>query len=159
MGLRSRSHNEHKEMTETCQHCGSVITTYKYPLDDLDVSTLRKVWEAVVKSGRNDVDVSNIGLKQTERLRMTQLRFHGMVAKVKNEFGKQVGNHWLITDRAGKFLRGEIRVPSYVLTRQNRVIGHSNDPVGITDFRVLDDFRATYEIIDGGVREYAPSTT
>lgn len=115
--------------------------------------TLRKVWEAVVRQGTNNVDVSNIGLNQSERLRMTQLRFHGMVAKVRNEAGKQVGNHWLITDRAGKFLRGEIKVPAYVETEQNKVIGHSAEFVYIKDFRVLDDFRATYEIIGGEIKQ------
>lgn len=140
-------------MTRTCPHCNSEITTYKYLLDDLDVTTLRKVWEAVVRQGTNDVDVSNIGLNQSERLRMTQLRFHGMIAKVKNVRGKQVGNHWLITDRAGKFLRGEIKVPAYVLTEQNKVIGHSPEFVYIKDFRILDDFRATYEIIGGEIKQ------
>jgi hypothetical protein len=76
-----------------------------------------------------------------------------MIAKVKNVRGKQVGNHWLITDRAGKFLRGEIKVPAYVLTEQNKVIGHSPEFVYIKDFRILDDFRATYEIIGGEIKQ------
>lgn len=139
-------------MTEICEHCGSKINEYRYPLDDLDVMTLRKIWEAMVRFNTNDVDVSNIGLKQTERLRMTQLRFHGMIAKVRNEAGKQVGNHWLITDRAGKFLRGEIGVPTYVLTKQNKVIGHAPTFVYLKDFRILDDFRATYEIVGGKIQ-------
>lgn len=132
-----------------CQHCGfHPPTVYKYPLDDLDVSTLLKVWQAVLEQKENEINVANIGLSQTERLRMTQLRFHALVAKVKNDKGKQVGNMWLVTRRGAQFLKGEIKVPKHVYTQDNKVIDHSPETVSKQDFKVLDDFRPTYEIIE-----------
>jgi len=121
---------------------------YKYPLDDLDVSALIKIYEEVVRSGKNEVNVEQVmDMGQSERLRMTQLRFHALVAKVKTPTGGQKGNCWLLTKRGSDFLHKRIKVPKWVETQDNKVIGHSKEWVGLADFRKLDNFAPTYEII------------
>ena len=61
-----------------------------------------------------------------------KLRFHGLVAHA--DENKKSG-YWLLTSRAGKFLRGEITIPKKVKTFRNRVIEHSEEVTGIADFR------------------------
>ncbi|MFA4833605.1 MAG: hypothetical protein WC619_02015 [Patescibacteria group bacterium] len=137
---------------DPCPHCGEYPSKkYKYHLDDLDVATLLKIWQAVIEQKSNRIDVSNINLDQSERLRLTQLRFHGLVAKVKNAFGKQVPNTWLITERGADFLHGRVAVPAWVITFRNHVIDHSLDTKTKSDFRILKDFRATYDIINNTI--------
>ena len=137
---------------EFCPYCGEKLSKkYKYILDDLDVSTLTKIWKEVVLTKSNEINVSNIGLRQAERLRLTQLRFHALVAKVRNENGSHIPNTWLITKRGAGFLAGEISVPDYVITFRNKVINHSIERVNRRKFKVLQEFTATYEIIDGEV--------
>jgi len=135
---------------EICPYCECPIPKkYKYHLDDLDVSTLLKIWQAVIEQKENKINVSDIGLTQSERLRLTQLRFHALVAKYKTLQGTHVGNMWLITKRGGDFLKGDINVPSYVITWRNKVIDHSEEKKKKKDFKMLDDFRSTYEIMQG----------
>ena len=140
---------------DVCPHCGqNKPLTYKYHLDDMDVSALAKIWNSVVAQGVNKIKITSKTIPELsdgERLRLTQLRFHGMIAKVRGKNGKQIGGMWLITKRAAGFLSDGAKVPSFVLTRQNQVIGHSPDSICRANFRVLDDFRATYEIIDEDV--------
>lgn len=132
-----------------CPTCGQKPpTTYKYILDDLDVSALLKVWQAVIEQKQNKIDVSNIGLSQSERLRMTQLRFHALLAKARNAKGKHISNTWLITKWGADFLHGRMKLMPYVDTRLNKVIRRYGEPVSRRKFRLLDDFRPTYEILE-----------
>lgn len=132
---------------EYCTHCGAKITQYKYSIDDLNVSTLLKFKKAVVQLGRYKINVKTEipDLTQGERFRMTQLRFHGLVAKVKNEDDKQIPNMWLLTSRGQDFVEGVIDVPKWVMTFRNRVVKHSIETVNIRSFRMLSDFGPTYE--------------
>ena len=102
----------------------------------------------MVESKENRINVANIGLTQSERLRMTQLRFHALIAKAKNHKDKHIANTWLITKRGADFIHGRVAVPSWVKTYQNRVVGHSPDLINKSKFKVLDDFRPTHEIIE-----------
>ena len=86
---------------------------------------------------------------------MTQLRFHGLLAKVKEQ-GKQKPNMWLLTRRAGDFLNGRKRVPAYVYTQNNKVIDRAMKKVTRKDFKILSDFNLTYEIIENKVVSLFP---
>lgn len=125
---------------------------YRHTFDDLDLLFLRKLWHEVIRSEKNNVHLSTLGASYAERSRITQLRFHGLVAKVRGPKGKHVPGHWLITRRGGQFLRGEVTIPKVVETVDNTVM--HDRPVGelisVQDFRVLDDFSAhyTWEIDD-----------
>ncbi len=121
---------------------------YKYILDDLDVSALKKIWLEAVRNG-NAVNVENVEeLTVNERRRATQLRFHALIAKVKRN-GKHLDNMWCITWKGAAFLAGKIAVSKWVETIDNEVVSHSAKMVSIKDFKILDDFRATYEIVNG----------
>jgi len=141
----------HKEEA-ICRECGQCMPRiYKYHLDDSDVSLLLKIWHSVIRLGINDIDVREANLSHTERDRVTQLRFHAMIAKVKNNKGKQVPAHWLLTKRGCDFLKGKITTSKYVLTSKNQVIGHSPEQVSRKDFKILNDFgpHFEWEIVEG----------
>lgn len=71
-------------------------------------------------------------LKAFQYTQQTKLRFHGLIAKVKDDNGTHTGE-WLITSRAADFLRGDITVPERVQTMNNEVIGHDDHNVGIRE--------------------------
>ena len=155
---------ESKKQIPVCEHCGQKLPTkYKYFLDDLDVSALLKIYNAVIRAGVNKIKITSKTIPELsdgERHRITQLRFHGMLAKVKGENGHQLPGMWCLTSRAGAFLKGEQRVPAYVYTMNNKVIGHAIDDdipekdkwKARDDYKVLYAFRATYEIVNYQVK-------
>lgn len=124
-----------------------VYTTYVYTLDDLDVSTLQKFWKQVVDCNFYKIDVRQIPfLSQAERLRMTQLRFFGLIAKVRDEKKKQIPNMWLLTTRGAGFLDNK-PIPNKIYARNNMVKPHPEAKmVSIKDFKNLQDFGPHYEI-------------
>lgn len=62
----------------------------------------------------------------------TKLRFHGLIAKIKDDNGTFTGE-WLITRRAADFLRGDIVLPLKVQTQSNKVIDHDDLTVSVRD--------------------------
>lgn len=138
-------------MSEKCPHCGfAPPKTYKYHLDDLNISTLLKLWNYSLKNKTYKINVKDVDLTQGERLRMTQLRFHALIAKVKED-GKQKPNMWLITRRGSQFLKGNISIPAYVYTRANTIIGHAEEQLHKRDFKILSNFEPTYEVVPLGI--------
>lgn len=62
----------------------------------------------------------------------TKLRFHGLIAKIKDDNGTFTGE-WLITRRAADFLRGDIVLPLKVQTQSNKVIGYDDLTVSVRE--------------------------
>ena len=130
-----------------CPYCGFYPPAiYTYRLDDFCVSTLLKIWQHIIEQGTNQFRFKDLNLNHTENSRRTQLRFHALIAKVKNEKGRQIPDTWLLTERGTNFLHGRKVVPKYVLTQANKVIGHAKEYVSRQDFKVMRDFRTTFEI-------------
>lgn len=71
-------------------------------------------------------------MKAFQYTQQTKLRFHGLIAKIKDDDGKFTGK-WLITSRAAEFLRGDIAIPLKVQTCNNKVIGHDDLTVTIRE--------------------------
>lgn len=105
------------------------------------VSILANMARTVHEKNRNDIHIYHeiaevCGPQAYSQLsNITKLRFHALVFKVKNEDGKQIKGHWGITKRGGQFLRGEIEIEEFALTKGNRVIGREGKLVGIRALR------------------------
>jgi len=112
------------------------------------MSLLLKIWQGVIEAGQNKINLKNLDLTYGQRSKITQLRFHALVAKAKNEEGRHILATWLITKRGADFLHGRISIPKYVLTFQNEVIDHAEELISRADFRALENFNPTYEIIE-----------
>lgn len=124
---------------ELCEHCGAKLKKYIYPILPVQVHALEKFYNAVIEKNENcvhlqtDMDGTKNELGRSERSNWTMLRFHGLVAKYKQKDGSQLRGYWLLTRRGSEFLKGELSIPRSVEVYRNKVIGHSEDMVGVHD--------------------------
>jgi len=141
-----------------CPHCGKelpanymVMKSYWVPLRPGIIRALIKFRAAVVANNRNSIhllkDMSGTRneLTRHEWNNFSRLRFHAMVAKVREE-GLHKSGYWLLTKRGASFLKGEIAVPAKVLICRNEVIDH--DFNHLVDVRDVMGFRPAFETID-----------
>jgi hypothetical protein len=116
---------------EKCAHCGAKLNKYWHHLNAVLVRALVKTLLVVKEQNENLVQKADLDLTHSEYGNYQKLRFHALIAKSKDEEGRF--NGWLITNRGGQFLRGEITVPAKVQTFRNHVIDHSTETVHIRD--------------------------
>lgn len=100
---------------EHCLNCGSLMRAYSFTLSPAVASTLRKLGDAVrneMQKGKTFTEANKLyisgmdELTATECDRKTILKYHGLLAKVKDD-GKQKDAEWAITTWGWAFLRGE----------------------------------------------------
>jgi hypothetical protein len=129
-------------------------------LDDMCMSLLLKIWQGVIEFGHNRVNLKNLDITYGTRSKITQLRYLGLVAMVKNEKGKHVPATWLITSRASDFLHGRKAIHKYAWSTKGHTIPREevkgrtplatdiklNRLVTRGDYKILKDFSASYEI-------------
>lgn len=109
-----------------CTHCHQTIKIYRYGISTTMVTVLRQMAKQV---GRGAIDVDKLDLKHSERTQLTKMRFHGLVAKVKED-GRQVARHWIITTKGWQFL-GSHEIPAKVIVYNNQVLGHDGGTTSI----------------------------
>lgn len=117
-----------------CDKCHRVINIYRYRANAVMAKILRKMAAATSDGGRA-IDVEQLDLKHSERTQLTKMRFHGLVAKVK-ENGTHVPRHWTITHKGWNWLKGE-PIQEKVLVFNNAVLGHEGELITIK--RVLNE--------------------
>lgn len=111
-----------------CDKCHRVLNIYRYNANKVMAHILRTMASATHEGGRA-IDVDKLNLRHSERTQLTKMRFHGLVAKVK-ENGVQVPRHWIITNKGWKWLKGE-PIQQKVLVYNNTVIGHEGELITI----------------------------
>lgn len=130
-----------------CEHCGASMKEYWHPLSSGYVSALIKFANGVREKRENKIHLLQDlwgpnQLSRHEWNNFTHLRFHGMVAKVKEKDDggelRHIAGYWLLTRKGGAFLRGEISVPKKVKTFRNEVIDHSAELAHIKDFNLRE---------------------
>lgn len=122
-----------------CTHCEQTLKIYRYGISDSMVRVLRAMAKATEPNTGRSIDVDKLNLKHSERTQLTKMRFHGLVAKVKED-GHQIPRHWLITRKGWQFL-GKEPVPAKVVVYNNQVLGHDGGTI-------------TIDRIAGGAGEY-----
>lgn len=117
-------------MEERCEHCGAGMKAYWHALTPGLVTVLIKMIGGVKRKNENKIHLQkDLDLTKTEYANFQKLRFHALVAKSDTE------GYWVITTRGGKFLRGEMRVPQKVQTFRNKIVQHSEELIGMADYR------------------------
>lgn len=135
-----------------CPSCFRDARAYTFTLNANLVKILQKIYGAIVLKGENDIHLdkdtegTDFELKYSQRSNVTILRFHGLVAKVRDENGKQTAGHWLITRRGASFLKGNISIPVKVRTFDNHVTDHSPEMVSFRD--VMKEAPQNLPIVD-----------
>ena len=121
-----------------CSHCGARMKEWWHSLTPGLLNILIKILLTVKEKGLNNVHiVREVGIKShLELSNLSKLRHHGLIARVKDYTGQNIEGRYCITTRAGKFLRGELKIPKRVRTYRNEVVDHDfKNLVGINDFR------------------------
>ncbi len=135
-----------------CPSCYRDARAYTFTLNANLVKILQNIYGAIVLKGENDIHLDKdtegtpFELRYSQRSNVTILRFHGLVAKVRDENGKQRAGHWLITRRGASFLKGNISIPVQVRTFDNEVKWHSPDMVSFRD--VMKEAPQNLPIVD-----------
>ena len=123
-----------------CTNCEQTLKIYRYGISESMVRVLKAMAKATEPNTGRSIDVDKINLKHSERTQLTKMRFHGLVAKVKED-NVQIPRHWLITRRGWQFLGNE-QVPAKVIVYNNQVLGHDG---GMTDIRRISGENGEYE--------------
>ena len=123
-----------------CTHCEQTLKIYRYGISESMVRVLRAMAKATEPNTGRAIDVDKINLKHSERTQLTKMRFHGLVAKVKED-GTQIPRHWLITRKGWQFL-GNDPVPAKVIVYNNQVLGHDG---GTTEIKRIAGDNGEYE--------------
>lgn len=125
-----------------CTNCHQTIKIYRYGISTSMVRVLKTMAKATDKNTGRAIDVDSLELKHSERTQLTKMRFHALVAKVKED-GKQIPRHWLITRKGWQFLANE-PIPAKVVVYNNQVLGHDG---GMTEIKRVDGEADAYDAI------------
>lgn len=115
-----------------CTSCGASLKKYTYTLTPALVDVLEIMFDQVRQNGVNRFNQEQMRdkLKTYQYTQITKLRFFGLVAKEKID-GTHTG-YWILTSRAGKFLKGDHLVPKRVTTFRNKIVSRSEE---LTDYK------------------------
>jgi hypothetical protein len=139
---------------ENCPNCGASMIEYIYQFDVLTALLLlemaKKVKEKLAKVGSftiaNQVRIPELPTTLAIRCRTTIASKLGLVAKVKNENGRQVPGVWAITSRGWSALRGE-PVPAKVSVWRKQIQERFDDLITIDQaFKIHADKARLAEI-------------
>jgi len=122
---------------EKCPHCGANLNKFWHRLNAGMVSALVKFKRGIIEKNRNSIHLykdlqGENKLTTAEQMNWTKLRFHGLVAKCKED-GERKRGYWLLTHRGNEFLAGRIQIPKKVQTFRNKITAHDEEYVTVTD--------------------------
>jgi hypothetical protein len=126
--LREHAHNDGK-----CPCCGAGVNKYWYKLTPGLCDILIIMLKRVRDTDNNHVKLRDLYdvLTPYQTTQMSKLRFHGLIAKHRDENKRHDG--WLITKQGGEFLRNEKRIPLRVQVYRNKITEHSPETVSAYD--------------------------
>lgn len=126
---------------ERCPNCRGSMKTYVFRFDVLDALLLIAMVKVVgqkLDQGESFTEANKVHVQKMDhasyaiRSRTSQCRQLGLVAKVLNAKGKQIGGTWCITRRGWEALRGQ-EVPAEVRSFQNMIVERSTKVTTIQD--------------------------
>lgn len=137
---------ELSEKEGRCLCCGAKVTKYWYKmtagLADILIIMLKRVRE----TNKNHIKLRELYdvLTPYQTTQMSKLRFHGLIAKHRDADGRHDG--WVLTKRAGLWLKNEQRIPLRVQVYRNHITDKSVETV------------SAYDIIGSDKKEYLETT-
>lgn len=111
-----------------CPHCQANMKKHNHRLTPGLLAILIKAIKFVKKKDLNFFHPDkDLNLLRIEYSNFQKLRFHGLIAK-----SGTIG-YWVITKKDGKFLRGECKTASAVITYRNRIDSYSKEKIHIKE--------------------------
>lgn len=121
-----------------CEHCGSVITEYKFNLNKGLCHVLAKLYEA---GGQSEID--KLGLTNSEYSNYPKLAYWDLAQRVIHR-DEVKGGIWKITSHGIKFVAGVIPRRKSVVMRKRKWIRDAGDLVMFRDIIEGYDHRPFY---------------
>jgi hypothetical protein len=141
--------------TKKCVHCDADLALSKHSLAAMYVEALFKLRAAVRHYDRNSIHIrhemyaakgSPFQLTTDQWSNFGKLRYFGLAHHAGKENPKS--GKWLLTDRGGAFLRGDIAIPRKVFTFRGHPVDSPEPvkPVHILEYRKeLPSFETYYD--------------
>lgn len=133
-----------------CLNCGALMYQYTYVMNATAARSLRKYADIVIeamRSGKPFTEANKIyisgatNLTATETDQKTILRYHGLIAKYK-ENGTHIDSLWVITTWGWAFLSGKA-MPKSVTVWRKRIVERSQE---LTNMRIaLQSYAGDYD--------------
>ncbi len=111
-------------MSNTCTH--------KEFLNKHKLTMLKKAAQQVMDTERNDIPISLFNDNMNDFCNWQKCRYSGLIAHVRIN-GIVRRGHWLITRNGWAFLRGDLKLPKWVMVQDNKIVARSNDLIGVRD--------------------------
>ncbi len=130
-----------------CTHCNQphvVQDAHKEHLTKIKCEMLKAAASHVLDTGVNQFKNKNIADGHSSYGNLQKLRYHGLIAQVRTG-GKKHRGLWLITKNGWALLRGELKLPKFVLVKDNHPLdnGRSDVLVGLLDVLKGGDYMET----------------
>jgi len=124
-----------------CDHCGSLIVTYKRVFNK---GLARALWKAKKYGGAKQFNVADIKLANAEYAEFPKVKYWGLTEPVKIDGDRKAGVH-RITDFGLDFLYGKVSIPKYVFVRKKEVVGESKERVYFKDVTAGYEYSEDYK--------------
>lgn len=137
---------EFSEKEGRCVCCGAKVTKYWYKMTPGLADILIIMLKRVRDTNKNHLKLRELYdvLTPYQTTQMSKLRFHGLIAKHRDADGRHDG--WLLTKRAGLWLKNEVRIPLRVQVYRNHITDKSSETV------------SAYDIVGADKKEYLETT-
>jgi hypothetical protein len=109
-----------------CEHCGALLIEYRFGFNKALARFLGLLFEA----GKIPVRTDSLDLTYSQRTNSQKLRYWALADPV-IDTEEQVLKRgwWQITDKGCSFVRGEISIPKYAVTKRGVVVRHEGDQI------------------------------
>lgn len=122
-----------------CECCGAKLLGRWESVSKGLVKSLVKLKKQVIKTNTNAVHLKELTLSKSEYNNFQKLRYHGLVARVKNQSGEIETGYWLLTKRGNLFLNNEINVPKKVLIFRNSIVDKSFEITNVKEVLINEE--------------------
>lgn len=141
--------------THLCSRCNQphvVQDAHKEHLTKIKCEMLKKAANHVIETGVNNFKKSDVaGMRENSAYgNFQKLRYHGLAVQVR-ENGNKHRDRWLITRNGWAFLRGELKLPKFVMVKDNHALenGRSDTLISLLDvLRGGEYLETTFEYFD-----------
>ena len=120
----------------TCPVCNAKTVKYKHTLN----VPLIKGLEAIARSGRDPVKISELNMSKQQWTNFQKLRYFDLVEQYYDEEdGKRIGGEWIITQRGVDFIKGDIAIYQKVWTYRGVRLDYAGEEVSVHD--IIEDYQ------------------
>ena len=125
-----------------CSACGAPICSHRHGMTGILIAGLGVLYRA----GPGPHHIPHLGMRNSVQTNFQKLRYWGLVRNAPSpQTGALQTGWWEITELGERFVRGEVDVPSHVVTYRADVIERSDTRVSIDDLvpdaQTRDEFR------------------